>query len=170
MDGKNFICIYNQYRNLVMDTAFQVLKDYYLAQDVCQEVFLKLTKDRLEMLKTPVEVKRYLRTVAYHRAIDYYRQRNRRSEISLYEDKEIVTEMSIEEQLDNANFASALFHELEKKNPEWYYIVVHMGLYDETPERVARDMGITIGLLRSKYHRAKQWICKKYRSEYDYFK
>lgn len=170
MDGKKFICIYNKYKNLVMDTAYEVLKDYHLAQDVCQEVFFKMSEDRLVTMTVPNEMKRYLRAVAYHRAIDYYRQMKRRSEISLYEENDIVTEMSIEERLDKNDFAKTLFNELEKKNSEWYHIVIHIGLYDEPAEKVARDMGISIGLLRTKYHRAKEWIRKNYKSEYDYFK
>lgn len=170
MDGEKFTCIYNKYKNLVTGTAYDVLNDYYLAQDICQEVFLKMSENRLETMNIPDEMRRYLRAVAYHRAIDYYRKIKRRSEISIYEDSSVMTEMNIEERLDKNNFAKTLFQELEKKNSEWHYIVIHLGLYDEPAEKVARDMGISINLLRSKYHRAKQWIRKNYESEYDYFK
>lgn len=170
MEDEKFESVYLKYKNLVMDTACEVLKDYYLAQDVCQEVFLKLTPERLKLAETPTEMKRYLRTVAYHRAIDYYRKIKKRSEISLYENLDMTFEIDVDEKMDRTSFTTVLFHELEEKKPEWHYIVIHLGLYDESPEKVARDMGISINLLRTKYHRAKKWICKEYRSKYNYFK
>lgn len=170
MNGEKFKRVYDRYWKLVTATAYELLNDYYLAQDVCQEVFLKLTDERLELEDRPEEMQRYLRTVAYHRAIDYYRQMKRRGETALCEDSSIAINWVPEEKLDQANFATTLFQELEKKNADWYYIVIHLCLYDESAEEIARDMGISMSLLRSKYHRAKKWICKNYGSQYDYFK
>lgn len=34
--------IYDKYKNLVLKVAFDMTKDYYLAQDICQETFMRL--------------------------------------------------------------------------------------------------------------------------------
>ena len=109
MEDEKFDSVYLKYKNLVMDTACEVLKDYYLAQDVCQEVFLKLTPERLKLAETPTEMKRYLRTVAYHRAIDYYRKIKKRSEISLYENLDMTFEIDVDEKMDRTSFTTVLF-------------------------------------------------------------
>lgn len=170
MEDEKFECVYNKYKNLVMDTAYEVLKDYYLAQDVCQEVFIKLPEERMILLDSPGEMKRYLRAVAYHRAIDHYRMIKRRSEVSLYTEENLIMDLDVDEKMDTDTFTMVLFRDLEEKKPEWHYIIIHLGLYDEPAEKVARDMGISIELLRVKYHRAKKWICKNYGSEYYYLK
>ena len=41
MVNKRLKEIYDQYYLMVMDVAFKVLRDYHLAQDVCQDVFMR---------------------------------------------------------------------------------------------------------------------------------
>ena len=42
MNLSDFNCVYEQYVDLVYYTAYDVIHDYHLAQDVCQEVFEKM--------------------------------------------------------------------------------------------------------------------------------
>lgn len=44
MERESFNRIYKQYYKLVIHVAFDLLHDYDLAEDVCQEVFVKFHK------------------------------------------------------------------------------------------------------------------------------
>lgn len=168
MTEEKFECVFNQYRNLVMKAAYEILKDHYLAQDVCQEVFFKLSFERLDKLETEDDIKRYLNSVTCHRAIDYYRKLHRMNEVYLEDERDIPVYLDIDEKLTNDEFMGEIFRRLEKKNSKWYEIVRRVGFYDEEPMIVARDMGISIGNLRIMYHRAKVWIRKNFTYEYKY--
>ena len=42
--------LHEKYKNLILRQVYDMTKDYYLAQDICQETFLKLYsyRDRIE--------------------------------------------------------------------------------------------------------------------------
>lgn len=170
MTDEKFESVFYQYRNMVMKAAYEILKDYHLAQDVCQEVFIKLSAERLEILKTPDDMKRYLKTVACRRAIDYYRKIHRVNVIFLEDISEETICPDMDEKLCTEEFMEDMFKALEDKKPAWREIVLRVGFYDEPPNIVARDMGISINLLRTDYHRARKWICKNFENEFRYLK
>lgn len=167
MEAEKFDYIYREYRNLVLDVSYKMLDDFHLAQDVCQDVFVKLSSKRIEKLKDMNHVKHYLLAITYHRTLDYLRVRRRR-EKALELSQIAMDIVDLEKLLDLRGFLETVFLDLREKNSDWYEIVIRVALYDEPQELVARDMGISIGLLRTKYHRAKKWIRKHYGSEYDY--
>lgn len=162
--------IYRKYRKLVLDTAYSVLKDFYLAQDVCQEVFIKLSSKKIKLAEKPDQMKRFLIAVTYHRAIDYYRSIHAHGEVCLDDAESLVMNSDIEDKIDFEIFMAEMFKGLKEKNEEWHQIVLRVGFYDEPAEIVARNLGISINLLRTKYHRAKKWIRIHYESEYEFFK
>ena len=142
MTDEKFECIYKQYEKLVMNAAYEILHDYHLAQDVCQEVFIKVSNDRLESLATDEDMKRYLNYVAGNRAIDYYRKLRRMNEVSLEDQEDAMNCLNMDEKVYKEEFVLEMFKALEVKKPEWKEIVLRVGFYDEPPIIVARDMGI----------------------------
>lgn len=164
--------IYEQHYLLVMDTAFKILQDYYLAQDICQDVFVRITSEQLdEMCGTPKELRKYLVVMAQNRAIDYVRSQKVRKEVPYYGsgthlDNEDCFEI-LEKTVDQRVFTSKLFADLERYRHDWYEILVRVEVYNYSAEEISYDLGIPISLVRSKLCRAKKWIKKKYRRKYE---
>ena len=54
---EQFIDVYNTYKRLVYHTAYKIMGDSYLAEDVLQEVFLYVAKNFWQRTKTLLAVR-----------------------------------------------------------------------------------------------------------------
>ena len=78
MKISDFDRVYQKYVDLVHYAAYSMVRDYHLAQDVCQEVFIKMYRaiDGLD----EKSIKGWLLVVSRLTAIDALRKRTRRRE------------------------------------------------------------------------------------------
>ena len=74
-----------QYGKRVFHSAFRLLGDSHLAEDVTQDVFIKLFSKPLSALKAVKNWPAYLKTMAVSTAIDYLRRTTRLAEDGLDE-------------------------------------------------------------------------------------
>lgn len=164
MDIKRFTEYYNEYSRLVMKVAYSVLKDFDLAQDVCQDTFIKLYEQRNELDETTV--KAWLVICAKRRAVDYCRKINKQKELKdavegnakkfskLFSDD--VADLICGEEL-----TMEFFVKLWNESPEWFEIITRICINNEDPQNVARDLEMSIANLRTKLHRARKWARKE---------
>ena len=60
-----------------------------------------------------------------------------------------------------------ILEDLEKKNPDWYEIVIRMYIRGEDAEETARALGISIENLRTKKHRLKMYLTERYKDDFE---
>ena len=80
MKKENFARVYEEYHKLVLHIAFDGLKDYDLAQDVCQEVFIAFN-EKIDGLDEEL-VKGWFVKNANRKTVDVQRKPYRKNEIS----------------------------------------------------------------------------------------
>lgn len=165
MKLSHFNKVYDQYYLLVMKVAFNVLKDYHYAQDVCQEVFAVLYKKAGNIDETLV--KAWLLVTAKRKAIDLQRKQFYGKEVC-GEGQDILYYKDIrpEYTILTREFESRLFQALKEKDETWFQIVIRVSVEEETPEKVARELGITLSHLRTKLFRARTWIRENFKEDY----
>ena len=73
-----FRALFSRYGNLVYSTALRVLRDPQLAEDMVQEIFLRLWRKPESYAATRGKFATWLTSVARNRAVDEVRSRNRR--------------------------------------------------------------------------------------------
>lgn len=164
MKLSNFNKVYDQYYLLVMKVAYNVLKDYYYAQDVCQEVFVMLYKKVDDIDETMV--KSWLLVTAKRKAIDLQKKKYYGREICKEEGLEKHEDIRPEEAVLKKEFGNRLFRELKEKDEDWFKIIRRVSIEKENPEQVARDLGISLSYLRTKLHRARSWIRENFGEDY----
>ncbi len=165
MNLSRFNEIYDQYYLMVMKVAYNVLRDYHYAQDICQEVFvlLYLKRDILD----EEYIKPWLLVNAKRKAIDlqrkkYYGREFCEEGISL----ERGTGENIENDYVRKEFQSTILEALQKKDRQWYEIFFRVTVEGESQKSVAEDLGISLSNLRIKLHRAKVWMRNMFLDEY----
>lgn len=166
--------IYNQNYLVVMDAAFKVLKDYHLAQDVCQDVFMRLSSERISKEDTPENIRKYLLVLTHNRAVDYLRSQKKRREVQYRFESDganvgCILE-TMEKSYDQKQFARQILCDLESYRRDWYEVLVRVEVLDDSPEQVSRDLGISVALVKYKLSRAKKWITKNYSRRYNFLK
>ncbi|MGI6010158.1 MAG: RNA polymerase sigma factor [Ruminococcus sp.] len=154
--------LYDRYYLMVMKAAFNVLQDYHYAQDICQEVFTLFWEKRDIIQKK--YFKPWLLVTAKHKAIDFQRKKFHKHEISgdiLNSDFNIEFD-DIEKEFIKKEFRKEALAELQKKDRQWYEIIVRVAAAGENQQHVADDMGISLSNLRIKQHRAKMWLRRRF--------
>lgn len=174
MQEHQLVDFYHKYYKIAMKVAYNKVEDYYLAQDIVQEVFLKLFLKGGNLEENVV--KPWLLVVTDHTAIDYRRKYCKKNIFSLMDtDLDEETECSMEslvmEEEQNLAFdcqslQKKIFQGLARKNHVWYDIVVSLYVKDKTPEQVADQMGLTLPHMRTTLSRARKWIRKEYGTEF----
>ena len=77
-DLEAFRTLYDRYGNLVYSTTLHVLRDAHLAQDMVQEIFLRLWRRPDSYVALRGRFPTWLTSVARNRAVDEIRSRSRR--------------------------------------------------------------------------------------------
>jgi RNA polymerase sigma-70 factor (ECF subfamily) len=73
-----FRTLYDRYANLVYSTSLRVLRDTHMAEDMVQEVFLRIWRKPESYLPHKGRFATWLTSVTRNRAVDAIRSRNRR--------------------------------------------------------------------------------------------
>ncbi|MCH8813512.1 MAG: sigma-70 family RNA polymerase sigma factor [Chloroflexi bacterium] len=73
-----FRTLYNRYSSLVYSASLRVLRDASLAEDVVQEIFLRIWRKPESYVATRGKFATWLTSVTRNRAVDAIRSRNRR--------------------------------------------------------------------------------------------
>ncbi len=176
--------IYYQYYRLVKKVAYSVLHDADLAEDVCQEVFVLFIEK--EKILDEEFYRRWFAVNARRKAIDFCRKSYQVHEVTVAgvaeddDSSEDVTDKiqivkdkkgSFEDEILNnivlRELTKRILEDLAKKNPDWYEIVIRMYIRGENAEETARALGISVDNLRTKKHRIKIWLMKRYRDDFE---
>ncbi len=170
----DFDKVYEENVSAVYRTALCYSGDEYVAEEITQEVFLKLYISKENVNANAVSA--WLITTARNMVKNH--KRDRWHEIpgsDLFEDGNIdylvgSTEddiMTILHDRECHGLAERIFSDLYQMNERWYDAVTITYLLEKPQKEVAEDMGVTLEVLHSMLYRAKKWIQRKYKEEYD---
>jgi RNA polymerase sigma-70 factor, ECF subfamily len=79
--------IYHRYKRLVFSLAKRILRTVEDAEEVTQDVFVKIWKKALEYTPQKGSVSTWILTITHHSAIDALRKRNSRASLPVFEDE-----------------------------------------------------------------------------------
>jgi RNA polymerase sigma-70 factor, ECF subfamily len=143
-----------EHQRMVFSIAYHFLHDRTAAEDVAQEVFLKLHRN-LSSLKSEAHVIAWLRKVASHRCIDYVRRR--RQELPLDE----LPEPAFEPVAGDPLLAARLKRTVASLPPKARIVVVLRYQEDLEPEEIARELGWRLNTVKSLLHRSLAMLREK---------
>ena len=167
--------IYRNSHLVVKDTAYKILKDYHLAEDICHDIFLKLSDEWIEQDLPMEEVTRYLRMMAYSKAIDVFRAKRKHPEFPCTDTmEELAGKVNVCEQLertlDDRALLTKMLQKLKEHNESWYKILLKVDIYHIPANLAARELGIDMNSLSCRLYRAREWVVEMHREEYNELK
>ena len=170
-----FEAVYDAYKDLVFQTAYLYLKDWHEAEDIMQETFLRYY---IYMEHTKVEnTRKWLLTAAKNKALNHIRDTSRRTSLGMEEDEEgsLGSEESSEDiffarlwRREVIRSADTILGALYRKSRRWFDAVTLVYCMGKPQKDVAACMGMSLDSFQSMLYRAKTWIKKHYREEYDH--
>ncbi len=180
-ENQEFDAIYNNYKKLVMQAAYLIVNDLYLAEDIMQETFMALRNDMeqkgFEREEDYSNIKAWLYTTAKHKALNLRKKERLVIAADMVEGSELIDEPVSEsleaeyfdtvEEENRVKFHERIFVALMKKNPRWHDAIVQVCYMDVPVEVAARRLGMTENAFYVMMHRARKWIHKKFDVEYE---
>ena len=174
VSGMNFDEIYGEYASLVYRIILYHSEDRNVAEEIMQEVFMKLYINR-ENIKTEA-IRAWLVTTAKNMTRNY--KRDSWYETAVLETFDDNSELLASDSLED-DFIAALrksecnvlmetvFEDLYKKSVRWYEAVTIAYLLEKPQKEVAKIMGMSLAQLHGMLYRARKWIQERYKEEYD---
>ena len=163
--------IYEKYKNLVMKLAYDMTKDYYLAQDICQETFLRLYGYQDDIIMS--RVKGWLLVVASNLVHDYWKKSSSRKEVlsdGTYDRESSLAEYSAGFELERVEYrrlCSNVLKALREKNEGWYEVLI-LAEYLGVPRKViAKRRGVSLSTIDNYLRKSKTWMKINFQEEYE---
>lgn len=170
----DFEKVYEENVSAVYRTALYYSKKEDVAEEITQEVFLKLyiSKENVNV----EAINAWLITTA--RNMVWNHKRDTCHEVPggdfFEEGKTVLRSDSAEDEVmailrdrKYHRFVEDIFSDLYRINERWYDAITITYLLEKPQKEVAEELGVSLDILHSMLYRAKQWIRKKYREEYD---
>lgn len=172
-EEREFRKVYMEYHKVIRKVAYVHVGDYHLAQDICQEAFLRL---HLYFDSMPKEkIKAWLIVVAVNLARDIRRKGGQYTEIVGLPEREEADDRgaegkeradnNVEEFLERSDARSLCLKALEslrEKNEMWYEVLVLVECVGVPRKKIAEAHGLTLTTIDGHLKRAKKWLKANY--------
>lgn len=165
---RDFATYYMKYAGFVKRTAIAYLNDYYDAEDVSQDVFIKLY-ERLNSFEEEADIKSWLRVVTKNRAIDVNRKRHKNKIFyvgdftDIYELKDYKE--SMEDYLLKKELIAKIAISVDRMGEDLKNALNTHCTMDVPQEKASKTLGIEVGTYRVRLFRARKCLKKQFQKE-----
>ena len=160
-DKKTFDEVYLTYYKLVKYIIFDIVKNHEDADDLSQEVFVKVFQ-KIDTFIPNTEMTPWISSIAKNTAIDFLKNKNSKVSIILLDTADSV--ITVEE---NADCISDAIDEKMKNilDEDEYFILVHKLYLELKFAEIADMLGTNVAKVAGKYYRAVNKLKKELKRE-----
>ncbi len=161
-----------RYQRPVLSVIVRMVRDSQLAEDLAQEVFLKVYR-RLRTFDPQRKLSSWLFKIAHNTTLDHLRRKHVRT-IPLEVEREEGTvanehlpDLSVESpdtQVHRGDLASALEATIATLRPEYREVVVLRYQEDMSYQEIVEITGLPMGTVKTHLHRARKEMVEKLRA------
>lgn len=161
-----------EYQDVVIRNAYVYVKDYYVAEDICQETFIRFEQN---METIPDEkVIRWLLRVSERLALDHLRKGKRRGKnlgleeyVGMLEDKRNTDASKMFIQKEEYEERMRVLEQLKELRPNWHDALIMSYLENMDNLSIGKELGATPALVSKWKERGQRWLREKYKKQND---
>jgi RNA polymerase sigma-70 factor (ECF subfamily) len=163
--------VYHEFYHLVYGATIYMVNDHAAAEDIIQESFLKALKN-LPNLENEIKLRNWIKVVARNNAYNYLRKNKKnRNEATIesvfINESEITTEAeTLEKEVEIKIMTESLVEILHKVKPEYRILIEMRWKQNLSYKDMADHLGINEELVKSKLHRAREAVKKRFLMEW----
>lgn len=151
--------IFEMFYRRVYDTAYFILQDSYLAQDVVQETFLKAFQN-IDKVQDGSKLGSWLGTIAARTAVDVLRKEKK---YRFATEKLILNETiaaydqsnNVEKIIENRFVKNLVRQQIAGLKPEYRQVIVLKYMYELQDQEIADALDLSLSAVKSRLHRAR---------------
>lgn len=160
-DMTSFEAIYNATSRFVYAMALRVTKRSHDAQEVAQNVYVKVYK-KLNTFKPDRSLLAWLYRITYNEALNFIRKRNNAPDIAV--EQEILesngADPVVNEHITIEHAGNLVNSMLEQLTPEHRECIIMRELHEMSYQEIADILNININTVRSRLKRAREHLLK----------
>lgn len=150
--------VYNDYKLIVHNTIYNMIKNTEITEDLTSDVFIKLFKN-IEKYKENISFKSWVKTMATNLTIDYIRRSNTKNTINTIDDDEskitITDHKNPESDVIRIESCIEVKESLKKLSP-LYKDVLYLRYYEnKSYEEIAESLKIPVGTVKARLNKGK---------------
>ncbi|NBD24301.1 RNA polymerase sigma factor [Paenibacillus glycinis] len=150
-----FDALYEQYHGLVYRIAYAFVKDDFLAQDIVQEVFIKIFA-HLASVDGVNNKRAWVKAIARNKAIDYCRKQSRRLVLLTGQIERLAGPAEAAAEREGHPGADDAFAMLDKLEPKFRQPLLLLYVHGMSYNQIADAQNTTLGAVKTRIHRAKK--------------
>jgi len=148
-EDSDFEQLYMKYRSKVFSTAYRMLSNRADAEDVTQDVFVKVFK-KLKSFRGDSAVSTWIYRIAVNACLDFRRRRRLRQAVSLDDGMEVgSTPLSVQKLIEGT---------LPRMSDGYRQVFILHDIQGMKHSEIAEILGITDGASKSQLHRARAFL------------
>lgn len=161
---------YLKYRKVAKSYAYGILNDWYMADDISQEVLYKMYTMRNELnFENEKMLYALIRRAAVNKAMDYKKKSSTKHEFSCHDETASILDRRIhvnaEDQIlrqEENKFMHMILERFRVEQPLNYEILIQVKFMDVSVEAVAEEFGLTKSGVNNRIYKAKRWLKEEY--------
>lgn len=154
---------YLKYRKVAKSYAYGILNDWYMADDISQEVLYKMYTMRNELnFENEKMLYALIRRAAVNKAMDYKKKSSTKHEFSCHDETASILDRRIhvnaEDQIlrqEENKFMHMILERFRVEQPLNYEILIQVKFMDVSVEAVAEEFGLTKSGVNNRIYKAK---------------
>lgn len=159
-----FKTIYHEYKNLVFNLALQYTQNIEDAEEISQDVFLKIY-DKLDSFKQNSTFKTWIYRITINQSLDYIKAKKSQKRISFLnsysldsKDNSFVIKTKNHPGiiLEQKEAIERIFDGINRLPENQKTVIILQRIEDKTPTEISEIMNISIKAVESLYQRAKK--------------
>ena len=150
-----------QYGNEVLRTAYSYVKDKYTAEDIFQEVFIKVFKN-LENFRDESDIKTWLIRITINTAKDYLKSAYNQKVVPMMEFEEnMLTSDDDYEKIENQDRDEQVKKTVMSLPDQYREVLLCVYYHDMSVADTAKALNIAEGTVKSRLSRAREMMKNK---------
>ncbi|QQS36645.1 MAG: RNA polymerase sigma factor [Ignavibacteriales bacterium] len=169
-DEEAFRKIFYDNQRKVLNTCYRIVNDKETAEDLTQEVFIKV-HSAIKYFRGDSKFSTWIYRIAVTKSLDHLRAKKRKKRFGLLRFSDSSNEMQVQQKISKREFPGDSLENDERKYflnkalnaiPENQRIAFSLSKYDEMSyQQIADILGISLSAVESLIHRAKKNLEKK---------
>ena len=153
----DFWKIYDQYYAPVKKYVAAMTRDDWAADDIVQEVFLKVQR-KFETLDDGAKLKPWIYRIARNQCFDHFRKVSASKENQTTEDQEIdgIQQPLVQLQLERREMSRCVQNKIDLLPDSKREVIIFFDTMDLSHQEVSDILGIRIGAVKVRLHRARK--------------
>ncbi|MCL2048411.1 MAG: sigma-70 family RNA polymerase sigma factor [Defluviitaleaceae bacterium] len=152
-----FEYLYEKYKKLMWRKAYDILKDYSLAEDAVSEAFIRVYRN-IHRIAEPDsgQTASFLVTIVKNTAIDLYNKKNKLVQIPLDSEHERADSFNLEEAVSERDEAARAVEMVDRLSEEMRAVFLLKYAHDLPHKEIAQILNTTENNVTVRLHRAKK--------------